>query len=65
LVPSAGDDLVAVGRRLYSVYLDSGRCFGNTLRADKPQKQKAYSVWQSGQVVAVYAPVASGLVTFK
>jgi hypothetical protein len=28
-------------------------------------EQKAYSVWQSGQVVAVYDPVASALVTFK
>jgi hypothetical protein len=27
-------------------------------------ERKAYSIWQSGQVVAVYDPVASGLVTF-
>jgi hypothetical protein len=29
------------------------------------QERKAFSVWQSGQVVAVYDPGASGLVTFK
>ncbi len=28
-------------------------------------ERKAYSVWQGGQVIAVYDPVASGLVTFK
>jgi hypothetical protein len=28
------------------------------------QERKAYSVWQSGQPVAVYDPIASGLVTF-
>jgi hypothetical protein len=28
-------------------------------------EQKAYSVWQGGQVVAVYDPIGSGLVTFK
>jgi hypothetical protein len=27
-------------------------------------ERRAYSVWQSGQLVAVYDPVASGLVTF-
>lgn len=26
--------------------------------------RKAYSIWQSGQLVAVYDPIASGLVTF-
>ena len=26
-------------------------------------EQKAYSVWQSGQVIAVYDPAGSGLVT--
>jgi hypothetical protein len=28
-------------------------------------EQKAYSVWQSGQLVAVFDPIGSGLVTFK
>lgn len=27
-------------------------------------ERRAYSIWQSGQVIAVYDPVASGLVTF-
>lgn len=28
------------------------------------KEQKAYSIWQSGQAIAVYDPIASGLVTF-